>query len=53
MGQVVGFPSAFNDRDVIVEYIESWWVFSWPPALSSGKASANTHASAIHMEKLS
>ena len=28
-------------------------VFSWPPDLSSGKASVNVHTSAIHMEKLS
>lgn len=53
MGQVIWAPSALNDIDAIAEYIESWLVFSWPPALSSGKASVNVHTSAIHMEKSS
>ena len=50
MGQIIWSPSALNDIDAIAEYIETWLVFSWP-LLSSGKASANKQASAIHMEK--
>ena len=42
--------SGVESRELFVVF-KSWLGFPWPPTLSSGKASANVHASAIHMEK--